>query len=84
MPDETIMDANNPRAKSRFEFTLPLAEIDTNLNLGEVGSISIPVEVMEVLRDFVTFRKRGRATTQMEFQEPTLKDMEDELGIGDR
>lgn len=77
-------DTNMNLGKSPFEFSLPLNELDAQFAPGEVGTVLVPVEVIEVGKETVTFRKRGKASQQMSFQKPTIAELEQTLPIAER
>ena len=79
MPDNTNMNVG----QSPFEFKLPLGELDGQFQPAETGNLTIPVEVVEVGKEFVTFRKRGRARTESAFRQATVADLEQTLPVTD-
>ena len=79
MADNTDMNVGH----SPFEFKLPLSEIDGQFAPGETGKVIVPVEVVEVGKESVTFRKRGRATTETAFRQATVAELEATLPITD-
>ncbi len=56
-----------------FEFTLPANELDSDVKMGQTGEVIIPVEVISLGDNAVTFRKVGMAYSDRHFQD--FKDM---------
>lgn len=84
MPHTDFHSIDSQISKSPFEFTLPILELDAQFAPGEVGVVMIPVEVVEVGKETVTFRKRGRTRLQAQFREATVEEMEDNLPVAQR
>jgi len=66
-----------------FEFMLAKSEVDADLTVGEYGVISIPVEIIAIDRDSVTFRKNGPAEAEDMFRPEPLSNMRDRMGVTD-
>ncbi len=66
------------------EFSVPLNEVNEQLEVGQTGELSIPVEVVGVLGELVMFRKRNKARAAGKFTAPSLKDLEDDIGMAER
>lgn len=80
MPTNMDINKNKDAANPVFEFSLPRHEVDVDIAVGEFGEISVPVEVVEVGSDTVTFRKRGKATAQDVFRSEPLSSMRERIG----
>jgi len=80
MSSHTNMDnKNNPTSTvPEFEFTLPMTEIDEPGQVGDIGNITIPIEIVEVTQDSMTFRKRSHVELS-QLRKGTMKEMEDHL-----
>lgn len=78
----TNMDINNNKNATTpvFEFSIPRNEVDVDLAIGEFGEICIPVEVVEVGKDAITFRKRGKAEAEDIFRPEPLEKMRERIG----
>lgn len=81
----TNMDINKNKTATVpvFEFMLPKSEIMADLAVGEFGEISIPVEVVAVEKDTVTFRKNGPAEAEDVFKPEPLHQMRERIGVTD-
>jgi hypothetical protein len=66
-----------------FEFMLPKSEVQADLTVGEYGEISIPVQIIAVDKDSVTFRKNGPAIAEDMFKPEPLHQMRDRMGVTD-
>ena len=76
MPN-TNMDLNKPSKQDgpQLEFTLPIDEIKESIEVGQIGVVMIPVEVTQVKDGMVSFRKRGKASSQSKFHESNASEM---------
>jgi len=63
-----------------FEFSIPRSEVDVDIAVGEFGEVCIPVEVVEVGKDTITFRKRGKAEAEGSFHQEPLEVMKERIG----
>jgi hypothetical protein len=66
-----------------FEFTLPKSEIQADLKVGEYGEICIPVMIIAIEKDAVTFRKNGPAEAEDMFRPEPLNNMRERIGVTD-
>lgn len=62
-------------------FIVSKSELEMDLEIGETGTIMIPVEVMAIDRDNYTFRKAGKIKPEGEFKPETVKDMRKSIGV---
>lgn len=62
------------------EFTLSRAEVDAPLDVGDFGSLLVPVEVISIHNGLVTFRKHGPAKASEPFKPESLDQMRDRMG----
>lgn len=85
MASNTNMDnkANPTATVPILEFSLPKSEFDTDIAVGDSGDIMIPVEVIEVTKDRVSFRKDGKAEACGDFKPETMDDMRERIGVVD-
>lgn len=67
----------------QLEFTLPLNDLQIDLEVGQKGEVIIPVEVTQLADGMVSFRKTGKAKSG-EFRSASLSDMEDDIGVAER
>ena len=75
MADTNMDIKSNPEANAPvFEFRLPQSEVDMELQVGELGTIVIPVEVVSKADDTYTFRKTSAAVAEGNFRPETLSD----------
>jgi hypothetical protein len=85
MPENnnTNMDINKNKNATVpvFEFTLPTNELDTEMEIGEVGEVIIPVEVVQIGTNTITFRKLKSARTDKTFRKESLDEMRSRIGI---
>lgn len=81
----TNMDIHGPSIADgpQLEFTLLLNELEDMFVVGTTGEVIIPVEVIQVNKEAVSFRKRGRARVQGKFGEITLEQLENELPVAE-
>jgi hypothetical protein len=81
----TNMDINKNKTTTVpvFEFTLPKHEVEADLTVGEYGEICIPVEIIAIDKDSVTFRKNGKAEAEDMFRPEPLSGMRDRMGVTD-
>jgi hypothetical protein len=81
----TNMDINKNKEVTVpvFEFMLPKHEIDASLTVGEYGHVSIPVQIVSIDKESVTFRKNGPAKAEDMFKPEPLSDMKDRMGVTD-
>lgn len=81
----TNMDINKNKNATVpvFEFTLPKSEVMSDLAVGEFGEICIPVEVVAVEKEAVTFRKNGPAEAEAMFRPEPLNQMRERIGVTD-
>lgn len=80
MPTNMDINKNKNATTPVFEFSIPRNEVDVDLSIGEFGEICIPVEVVEVGKDSVTFRKRGKAEAEDVFRPEPLEKMKERIG----
>jgi len=86
MPN-TNMDLNNKKPKQdgpQLEFTLPYGEVNERVEVGDYGTVMIPVEVTQVNDGMISFRKRGKASSQAGFEKATPDQMREELPKAER
>jgi hypothetical protein len=76
------MDINKNKTATTpvFEFSIPRSEVDVDLAVGEFGEICVPVEVVAVGKDDITFRKRGKAEAEGSFHQEPLEKMRERIG----
>jgi len=81
----TNMDINKNKNATTpvFEFSIPRSEVDVDVAVGEYGEICIPVEVVEVGKEIITFRKRGKAEAEDIFRQEPLEKMKERIGTVD-
>ena len=86
MADDINMDTNKKKEKEgpQLEFTLPANELLDQFRVGEIGRITIPVEVIQAKDGSVTFRKRGEAQTDGSFSQTTAAEMKKNLPVAER
>lgn len=68
----------------QLEFTLPMAEVNERVEVGEYGSVIIPVEVTQVSEGMISFRKSGKASSQAGFTKATVEQMREKLPKAER
>lgn len=82
MPDMNMDNIENPEATMPvMEFTVPTTEVDGMMDIGQVGEIIIPVEVISRDKTSITFRKAGAARTDKHFQQESAKDMRKKVKV---
>lgn len=85
MPElnNTNMDIKkNPNATTPvFEFTLPTNELEADMEVGEVGEVIVPVEVIQKSSSSITFRKLRSARAEKSFRKESLSDMRSRIGV---
>lgn len=70
MPDMNMDNMEHEDATSPIlEFTVPSAEIDSDLKMEQKGEVIIPVEVIAKGDTSITFRKIGIIRTDKHFQD---------------
>jgi len=81
----TNMDINKNKQTTVpvFEFTLPKSEIHADVTVGEYGEVCIPVEIIAIEGDAVTFRKNGPAEADDMFRPEPLSKMRERIGVTD-
>lgn len=81
----TNMDINKNKNATApvFEFTLPKSEVDADVAVGEFGEVSIPVEVIAIEGESITFRKNGKAEAEDMFKPEPLSNMRERMGVVD-
>ena len=62
-------------------FTVSKSELEMDLEIGETGTLMVPVEVMSIDRENYTVRKVGKITPEGEFKPETVKDMRKRIGV---
>ena len=62
-------------------FIVAKSELETDLDIGETGTLMVPVEVITVEKDTYTFRKAGQIKPEGEFKPETVKDMRKRIGV---
>ena len=84
MSENTNMDTKeSPNATSAvMEFKLPKSEIDMQLKVGELGRMSIPVEVIAESAESYTMRKRGSVKAEGTFHKESLGEMRERMVKG--
>lgn len=82
----TNMDLNKPSNSDgpQLQFTLPIEEVQEKVSVGDKGTIMIPVEVTQVQDGFVSFMKRGKASSQTNFQSLSLDEEREDIGVAER
>jgi hypothetical protein len=81
----TNMDINKNKTATVpvFEFTLPKHEIEADLAVGEYGEVCIPVQIIAIDKESVTFRKNGKAEAEDMFRPEPLHQMRERMGVTD-
>lgn len=62
-------------------FIVSKVELDMNLEIGQTGTIMIPVEVMSIDKENYVMRKSGKITPEGEFKPESVKDMRVRIGV---
>lgn len=62
-----------------LEFVLPKHEIGQDLKVGQLGEVTIPVEVVAISEDTISFRK-AKAAKATTFKDESLDDMRNRIG----
>jgi len=80
---ETNMDIkkNKEAVSDVFEFELPKNEVESDLSIGERGTIMIPVEVVSVKSKSYVFRKVKKAGIEGEFKPETAEEMRERFPV---
>jgi len=65
-------------------FTLPINEVKENVEVGELGSVIIPVRVIGIGEGMIEFEKRGKASSQGGFSSATTSELREQLPIAER
>ncbi len=80
--NNTNMDLNKKKMKDgpALEFTLQLNELLDQFRVGETGKIVIPVEITQVDKESVSFRKNGEAEVLGNMRSKTLSEMREDIG----
>ena len=82
MAETNMNTRENPNATEPvMEFSLPSGEVDAELEVGEFGSIIVPVEVISKAKGKYTFRKTSSARTEGGFRKESLPDMKKRIGV---
>jgi len=63
------------------QFAVNKAELDINLEIGQTGTIMVPVEVIAIDKENYIFRKHARITPEGEFKPESVKDMRKKIGV---
>lgn len=61
------------------EFNMSESEVDQELQVGEIGTITIPVVVVAIEKGQVTFRKADKAHIDGGFRKETLDEMRERI-----
>lgn len=61
------------------EFCVPASEIDSDLEIGDLGKLVISVEVIGKVGDHYYFRKHHKAIPEGNFRKETVSEMRDRL-----
>ena len=82
----TNMDLSKPSNNDgpQLQFTLPIEEVQEKVTVGDKGTIMIPVEVTQVKDGVVSFIKRGKASSQSNFQSMSLEEEREDIGVAER
>jgi len=56
-----------------------MGEVNERLEVGDMGDVIIPVEVTQISEGMVSFRKRGKASSQAGFSKATVEQMREQL-----
>lgn len=62
-------------------FIINKDELDMNLEIGQTGTIMIPVEVISIDKEHYVMRKAGKITPEGEFKPESVKDMRKRIGV---
>jgi len=86
MAENTNMDLKKPSNPDgpQLEFALPMEEVAEQVSVGDKGSVIIPVEVTQVRNGMITFIKRGKASSQTNFQPMSLEEERKDIGVAER
>lgn len=78
---DTNMDINkNPKATVPvFEFRVPISEVDMVLEVGDLGKLVVPVEVISKADGTYTFRKTEAVEADGNFRPEDLSDVRKRL-----
>ena len=81
--NNTNMDINKeePKDGPMLEFTLPFNELLDQFKTGETGKVVIPVEVTQVGKETVSFRKNGQSEVLGNFKTKTVSEMREDIGV---
>jgi len=61
------------------QFNMSESEVDQELKVGEIGTITIPVVVVSIEKGQVTFRKAAKAHVDAGFRKETLDEMRERI-----
>lgn len=62
-------------------FIVSKDELEMVLEIGETGTLMIPVEVMAIDKQNYTLRKAGKIKAEGSFKSETVKDMRKRIGV---
>jgi hypothetical protein len=62
-------------------FTVSKSELEMDLEIGETGTLMVPVEVVSIDKENYFVRKIGKITPEGEFKPETVKDMRERIGV---
>jgi len=63
------------------EFYIAKSELEMDLDIGETGTVMIPVEVISIDKEGYLLRKAGKITPEGSFNPETVKDMRERIGV---
>lgn len=64
-----------------LQYRVSKSELDMNLEIGQTGTIMVPVEVIAIDKEDYVFQKTGRVTPEGEFKPESVKDMRKKIGV---
>lgn len=82
----TNMDHNTTKDPNliNLRFTLPVDEVREHVEVGQLGTVTIPCKVIEVKDGMITFDKAGKVRSDGGFHSATASEMREDLNIADR
>lgn len=83
MANDTNMDIRkNPNATVPvFDFMLPASEVQITAEMGETGTLMVPVEIVAKSDTAFTFRKIGKVTAEGDFKPESVGSMRKKIGV---
>lgn len=80
MPTNLDLMNNKDKTVPVLEMRIPISELDIELDVGDTGTLLIPVQVVDISDKMATFRKVGKIAAE-NFAKESLDELRKKIGV---